>query len=87
MAEREQQGNTARSREDEQPSPRAQLVLRLVPSPATDSTAEVAPDKDDAYYAEVRKSVGRGTPTVLLGTSRKSLDRSLEKLRQAQRGG
>lgn len=38
-------------------------------------------ERDDAYYDEVRQAVGRGAPSVLLGTSTKSLDRSLEKLR------
>jgi hypothetical protein len=33
---------------------------------------------DDAYYDEVRQAVGRGAPSVLLGTSTKSLERSLE---------
>lgn len=40
--------------------------------------------RDDAYYAEVRKSLGRGAPTLLLGASTKSLDRSIERLRGAQ---
>lgn len=47
---------------------------------------DAAPERDAAYYAEVRESVGRGTPTLLLGTSTKSLDRSVEKLQVAQRG-
>jgi tetratricopeptide (TPR) repeat protein len=42
--------------------------------------------KDAAYYAQVRKAIGRGAPTLLLGTSRRSLKRSLDKLRAAQPG-
>src|SRR6266702_4581335 len=36
--------------------------------------------KDAAYWAEVRAAVGRGAPTILFGTSTRSLNRSLEKL-------
>jgi hypothetical protein len=52
---------------------------------ATRTEAESAPEKDDAYYSEVRKSLGRGTKTLLLGTSTRSLERGLSKLRAAQR--
>jgi DNA-binding transcriptional MerR regulator len=41
-------------------------------------------DRDAAYYDEVRKAVGRGAPTGLLGTSTKSLERSLAKLKAVQ---
>ena len=41
-------------------------------------------ERDDAYYDEVRQAVGGGAPSVLLGTSTKSLERSLEKLGAAQ---
>jgi hypothetical protein len=41
---------------------------------------------DTAYYDEVRRAVGRGAPTVLLGTSTRSLQRSLGKLKAAQEG-
>ncbi len=37
-------------------------------------------DDDDAYYDEVRQAVGHGAPTVLLGTSTKSLNRNLNQL-------
>lgn len=40
--------------------------------------------RDEAYYAEVRRSLGRGAPTLLVGASTKSLDRSVERLRSAQ---
>jgi hypothetical protein len=40
---------------------------------------------DDAYFDEVRRAVGGGAPTVLLGTSTKSLERNLEKLKELQR--
>ena len=38
-------------------------------------------EKDDAYYDEVSKAVGRGTRSGLFGTSTKSLERHLRKLR------
>lgn len=41
--------------------------------------------KDDAYWAEVQKAVGRGTPSILLGTSTRSLARALRKLRDASK--
>jgi tetratricopeptide (TPR) repeat protein len=41
--------------------------------------------KDLAYYARLRESVGRGAPTLLIGTSTRSLKRSLERLKAAQR--
>ena len=41
---------------------------------------------DDAYYDEVRKAVGRGTPSVLLGTSTRALERNLSELRRERRG-
>jgi len=42
--------------------------------------------RDEAYYDEVRRAVGSGTPTLLLGTSTKSLQRSLAKLTAVQQG-
>jgi DNA-binding transcriptional MerR regulator len=41
-------------------------------------------ERDAAYYDEVRRAVGRGAPTGLLGTSTKSLERSLAKLKAVQ---
>jgi len=40
--------------------------------------------RDDAYYDEVRRAVGRGAPSLLFGTSTKSLERSLAKLRNVE---
>ncbi len=51
-------------------------------SSSAEGSTEVV--RDAAYYAEVRESVGRGTPSGLLGTSSRSLDRSLERLQAAQ---
>lgn len=50
--------------------------------PGTDLLPELDEpvERDDAYYDEVRQAVGRGAPSVLLGTSTKSLERGLEKL-------
>jgi hypothetical protein len=42
--------------------------------------------KDSAYYAEVRKAVGRGASTLLLGTSTRSLRRNLERLAAEPQG-
>jgi hypothetical protein len=53
-------------------------VTAAVPS---DLEPEEAVDRNDAYYDEVRRAVGRGTPSVLLGTSTKSLERNLQKVR------
>ena len=39
---------------------------------------------DDAYYDEVRQAVGRGAPSVLVGTSTRSLERNLGKLKAVQ---
>jgi DNA-binding CsgD family transcriptional regulator len=39
---------------------------------------------DAAYYDEVCRALGRGTPSVLLGTSTRSLQRSLKKLKAVQ---
>lgn len=36
--------------------------------------------RDAAYYREVRAAVGRGTPTLLLGTSARSLDRAVQRI-------
>ena len=41
-------------------------------------------ERDDAYYEEVQRAVGRGAPSVLLGTSTRSLERNLEKLKDLQ---
>ena len=41
-------------------------------------------EKDDAYYDEVRQAVGGGTRSVLLGTSTRSLERNLRKLKDVQ---
>lgn len=55
--------------------------------PAISSTQTDAPVRiDDAFYEEVRLAVGRGTPSVLLGTSTKSLKRNMGRLTAAQRG-
>jgi hypothetical protein len=48
------------------------------------STGQV--HKDAAYYDEVRRAVGGGTRSLLLGTSTKSLERSLAKLKAVEQG-
>ena len=46
---------------------------------------EIPIQMDDDYYDEVRKAVGRGTLSVLLGTSTRSLKQHLGKLRDERR--
>lgn len=50
----------------------------------SDPESNVTVDRDDSYYDEVRRAVGRGAPTVLLGTSTKSLEANIRKIRAAQ---
>jgi len=38
---------------------------------------------DDAHWAEVRAAMGKGTRSILLGTSSRALNRSLAKVREA----
>jgi hypothetical protein len=52
------------------------------PSSGADAPASYV-EIDDAYFDEVRRAVGGGTPTVLLGTSTKSLEAELLKLKAA----
>jgi hypothetical protein len=42
---------------------------------------EAPVQRDGAFYDEVRKAVGRGTPSVLLGTSTRSLKRHMTRLK------
>jgi hypothetical protein len=46
----------------------------------TDASVEMTADD----YAAVQRAVGRGAPTVLFGTSTRSLERSLAKLKAAR---
>ena len=41
---------------------------------------------DDAYYDEVRQAVGHGAPSVLLGTSTRSLTQTLDKIKAVEQG-
>jgi hypothetical protein len=52
--------------------------------PRLEEHASAPTRMDDAYYDEVRRAVGRGAPSLLVGTSTKSLERSLAKLRAVQ---
>jgi hypothetical protein len=45
---------------------------------------DVPLERDDAYYDEVRQAVGRGAPSVLLGTSTRSLEANVRKIEAAQ---
>jgi repressor LexA len=57
------------------------------PEPPQDINGDDAPVvKDAAYYARVSEAVGRGTPTLLLGTSTRSLKRSLKRMAAARPG-
>jgi hypothetical protein len=71
--------------------PTSYAALRLVSQPLPSQAWNEARDDpsvemDAAYYADVRRAVGRGAPTVLLGTSTRSLKRSLAKLETARQG-
>lgn len=39
--------------------------------------------RDDEYWDEVARAVGTGTPSILLGTSTRSLRKNLERLRES----
>ena len=48
--------------------------------------AEVVPDSGgawDAFWAEVEAAAGQGVPSILLGTSTRSLKRNLARIRKA----
>jgi hypothetical protein len=66
---------------------RAEAGQALVQTEGLPSTSErdVPVQRDDAYYDEVRRAVGRGTPSVLLGTSTRSLERSFQQLKASQK--
>lgn len=49
--------------------------------------AVVTPVKDDAYWDEVERAVGKGTPSIMLGTSTQSLRKNLDLLRKAASSG
>jgi hypothetical protein len=40
--------------------------------------------KDDEYWAEVERAVGKGTRSILWGTSTRSLRKALAKLRKIE---
>jgi len=55
-------------------------------APAAASAHAQAGRAPSAYYDRVRRAVGRGAPTALVGTSTRSLERSLAKLMAVQQG-
>lgn len=44
------------------------------------------PEPDDAYWAEIRAAMGKGTRSILWGTSNRALDKAVEKMRAASGG-
>lgn len=54
--------------------------------PVTPADEDAPVVRDEAYYAEVLEAVGRGAPTLLLGTSTRSLARSVKRLQEVQSG-
>jgi hypothetical protein len=82
MTEPERQPPARRAARVDQPSAAARIVINL--HPVGDDSAG-AQGRDAAYYDELRESVGRGTPTLLFGTSTRSLHRSLDRLRGVRR--
>jgi hypothetical protein len=87
MTEREPERQIVQETDTGAPTSAAHLNITVSPAEVEASSEDEAlPKRDADYYAEVRQSVGAGTPTLLLGTSTRSLDRSLARLRAAQRG-
>jgi tetratricopeptide (TPR) repeat protein len=73
-----------------QPEPTRRQAAEEQPTSTADASTTGAKtaasfDRDTAYYTEVRESVGHGTITLLLGTSTRSLERGLTKVRSAHR--
>ena len=54
-------------------------------SRSTESHDRPPVELDDRDYEEIREAIGRGAPTLLLGTSTRSLERNLAKIIAAQR--
>ena len=54
-------------------------------SRSTESHDRPPVELDDSDYEEIREAIGRGAPTLLLGTSTRSLQRNLAKIVAAQR--
>lgn len=48
-----------------------------------DARCEPLVVKDDAYWAELRASLGKGTRSSLWGTSRRSLDKAVQRARDS----
>jgi hypothetical protein len=69
------------------PTGNANVHLYLVPD-RTDTSAEpdTSVEMSAVNYDDVLGAVGRGAPTVLLGTSTRSLKRSLAKLMSLRQG-
>jgi hypothetical protein len=61
-------------------------LVRAIAEYSRDIERDAPVEMDDTYYDEVRRAVGSGAPSVLLGTSTKSLERSLGKLRAGEQG-
>jgi hypothetical protein len=59
--------------------------LRATADVLSDLEPDESVERDDAYYTEVRQAVGRGAPTVLLGTSNKALEASLREIKAAHK--
>lgn len=57
-----------------------EVVAIVIPAGRPDSDGVV---KDEAYWEELQQAIGRGAPSLLLGTSTRSLRRNLRALRQA----
>lgn len=61
-------------------------MTRPEPPPQATTEHDAPIVKNAGYYAEVRKAIGRGAPTLLLGASTRSLERNFERLETAHRG-
>lgn len=64
----------------------AQVTVGVVTSASAEAglEASTAVEKDTTYFHEVRQAVGRGAPSLLLGTSTRSLKRAVEELKRLE---
>ena len=62
------------------------MLVVLLREQETEAAGENA-GRGEEYWADVEQAVGRGAPSILLGTSTRSLRRSLARLRQASEEG
>jgi hypothetical protein len=86
MAEREgRESSEPRHEETRSQTPAGHVSQPLMAAVAAED--EVRGKLGDEDYEEIRRAIGRGAPTLLLGTSTRSLQRNLAKLRAVDQRG